>query len=241
MQQLHSLRAPFFDAWYFPEADLLRTYSLFMMCKFPDATKEIDAFATAYRPVHETLDSTLPTMTAQDGWADVRALVDGAPTKLPVKVMHHFLDEDRIHDAISTVDKAEDELERLANASANPFTTRANAWLQQRRDELIRIEGQRVLDRANAARNELADYLHNVDITKLDMMTYETQLYERAAATGELQFGDPVGKLRKLRKQRGTRVWPYEGEYWADEIGYYVYDARPDCHEGLQGGGTTGK
>jgi hypothetical protein len=79
--------------------------------------------------------------------------------------------------------------------------------------------------------------LDNVEITKLDILNFEQQLYEKAAATGKLDYGDRIGELRKARKQRGTRVWPYEGEFWADELGYYRYDVRPDCPESMAVGG----
>ena len=47
-------------------------------------------------------------------------------------------------------------------------------------------------------------------------------MYEKAAATGELDFGDKIGKLRNIRKnKRGSRVWPFQGEFWADEINNY--------------------
>ncbi len=234
LAQLHTLDTPYFEAWYLPEADLLRTYSLFMMCKFPQATKEIDAFAARWSPTRDALTSSIAGTSRQQAWDDVKALDEGKATKLPTEVLQRFAKEDRIHDAFATVAKADDELGRLQAASASPFAAQARDWLTQRRAEIIDIEGQRVLDSAERARAQLADMLNNVDITRLDMMQFETQLYERAAVTGTLEFGDPIGKLRKLRKQRGTRVWPYEGEIWADELGWYVYDARPDCPEGLQ-------
>lgn len=241
LSQLHSLDTPFFDDWYFPEADLLRTYSLFMLCKFPDATKSVDAFAAAYRPVHDDLAQAVPAMSPADAWNDVGELLEGGTTRLPTKVVRSFLYEDRISDKRDTVAKADDELGRLKNVSASPFAARASEWLSERRDTLVREEGERILAQASAARDQLSDMLYNVDITKLDMMQYETLLLEQAANTGKLDFGDPIGKLRKLRKVRNTRVWPYQGEEWADEVGYYVYDVRPDCPEGLQGGGTSGR
>jgi len=69
-------------------------------------------------------------------------------------------------------------------------------------------------------------------------MEYETRLYEQAGATGQLEFGDPIGRLRKLRKRKNTRVWAFEGEYWADEVGYYRVVTRPDCPESLRAGGS---
>jgi tetratricopeptide (TPR) repeat protein len=53
LTQTHS--SPFLDKAYFPEAELLRVYALFMMCKFPQASKEIEAFTTQYTGTLETL------------------------------------------------------------------------------------------------------------------------------------------------------------------------------------------
>lgn len=224
---------PFFEGWYFPEAALLRTYALFLMCKFPSANREIDAFTTQYKPVREELDRTLSGMSPEDAWEDVLAYRAGKDTKLPAMILRPYAWEDRIAGAIESVRSADDELERLKNVSANVYAQRAREILKERKREIIETEGKRVLARANAQRDELAQMLDNVQITKLDIMQYETQLYEQASATGKLDYGDRIGQLRKLRKQKGTRVWPYEGEVWADELGYYRYDARPDCPQSL--------
>jgi tetratricopeptide (TPR) repeat protein len=233
---LENHASPFFEGWYFPEASMLRTYSLFLLCKFPAATESIDGFTAHYGPVREELDRTLAAMTPEEAWADVRAFLRDEPTRLPAMVLRPYRAEDRINGALQSIEKAEEELGRLQNASANPFTERANARLKARRDAIVQAEGERVLAQARVRRDELQGYLDNVQITKLDMMSYETQLYEKAAATGALEFGDRIGELRKLRKAKGTRVWPFQDEYWADELGYYRYDVRPDCPAGMAAG-----
>ena len=60
LARLHSLQSPFFgDDWYFAEADLLRIYALFMMCKFPDASDRADVFAEKYEPIADELARSL--------------------------------------------------------------------------------------------------------------------------------------------------------------------------------------
>jgi Flp pilus assembly protein TadD len=231
--QLHNLRTNFFTDWYFPEADLLQTYSLFLMCKFPDATKSVEAFAEAYTPIKIQLDSALATATPDVAWADVNAHLEARSTKLPTKVLTGYASEDRITNAIDTVARADDEITRLGYVSASPFAAQAKIWLQNRRDQIVQIEGARIIENARSAKTQLDAMLYNVDITKLDMMQYEADLYSQASNTGKLNFGDPIGKLRRMSKKRGVRVWPYEGEEWGDELGYYRYDARPDCPAGL--------
>ena len=77
---------------------------------------------------------------------------------------------------------------------------------------------------------ELSEMLANSDVTKLDLMQMESRLYERASFTGKL----PEAKRRVKRKVRARvteRLWDWQGEYWADEIGYYKIDSKPECPE----------
>jgi tetratricopeptide (TPR) repeat protein len=224
--------SPFFRERYFnPEADMLRAYSYFLMCKFKDATAEIEAFEQRYRPLQDELAATMTSYDTDAGWEDALALTEGRETTLPEGVIREFRNDERLLGAIQAVQKADDELSRLANVSANVFASRAQQALRERRDAIRRDEGQRFVDAGADARDQLKGMLADVQITKLDMMQYETSQLERAARTGAIDEGDRIGQLRELRKTRGTRVWPFQGEYWADEVGYYQVRARPDCAE----------
>lgn len=232
--------SPFFDGWYFPEADLLRAYGEFMMCKFADASKSMDGFVARYTPVKAELDATLASMDANAGWADGVAIQDGKPTKLPAMILRDFAIEDRFSESRKAVASADDELSRMNALDANAIGPRAKGWVQARRDAIVTAEGDRVLGRARHAQSELADMLQGIEITRLDLLNLETQMYERAAATGQLDYGDKIGKLRELRRtRRDQRIWPFNGEFWADELGWYVIDARPDCPDAMaQGPGS---
>lgn len=226
--------SPFYRDFYHPEADLLRSYSLFLMCKFKDATAEIDAFNERYQPLKDELDGKLASYDAMAGWNDGVALIKGEDTTVPSSVIRTFAKDERFRGAVDTVEKAEEEIARLQGQSASPFANRAIKTLRSRQANIKKEEGARIVAKATKARDELKDMLSNLKITKLDMMQFETMQLEQAAQTGELDTGDRVGKLRKLRAKPGTRLWPWQGEYWADEVGYYNVVSRPDCPDKLR-------
>jgi len=230
---LHTHQSPFFDEWHFPEADLLRAYALFLMCKFPEASARIDRFVNTYQPQKTTMDSVLTTITPREAYEDARRARDGQDTRLPIGVLRSFTWEDRFGETVQSVDTAEAEIKRLLGQSGQAFGVRANQWLAERRDVRKAAAGDRVIAQAKRARDEVTEMLTGVEITRLDLLNFETQLYEQASQTGTLDIGDKVGKLRKMRKRRGSWVWPFEGEYWADELGWYRVDARPDCPTGM--------
>ena len=234
---LHTHDTPFFDGWYWPEADLLRAYALFTLCKFGSATAEINEFVETYTPVSEALGSQLGALDEAAAFADARTFVEGGTPKLPPMMLRDFRHDDRFAEAVAGTDKAKEELAKLAKMTDRPFVRAAREWVTDRRDERVAEEGARVLDRARKARAELSQTLQAAEITRVDMLQMQAEMYERATETGKLDFGDQIGKLRNLRKARkGYRVWPYQGEVWADELGWFTVDARADCPESLAEG-----
>ena len=231
LTQTHS--SPFLDEAYFPEAELLRVYALFMMCKFPQASKEIEAFTTQYTGTLETLRAQ-SNRPAEDLFAAMATAVDD-PNKsdLPSMVKTPFVHETRFLDRLHAIANADEEIERLDAVKENTFAQACTRWVEARKADVIRTEGNRIHDQVGAMEMGLANYLDNVQVSKLDIMQMETRLYEQAANLGAMP--EPPRKVsRSLRLERGYLYWPWEGEYWADEVGYYRVDAKPDCPAALK-------
>lgn len=234
LAMLFTHETPFFEDLFYPEADLLRAYGLFLMCKFPDATKEMNRFAEKYDPMQTELRGL--ALTPNEAFEDVRSYLGGQTTRIPGYILRPFQHEQRIADAVSAVALAYDELSRVSKAPGRSGEVAKDLVIAQR-DARIAQEGQRVLARLDAAKEDLASMLQGIEITRIDLLSLEAQMYERAAATGTLDYGAEVDRLRELsRNKRGFRVWPWQGEYWADEVGWYVFKAQPDCPESLARG-----
>ncbi len=223
--------SPYFADQYYPEAAMLRLYALFLLCKFPAASAQLEAFQTQYRPQLQDLNGVL-SMTPEMVFDAIRKHLDGNDSGLPATVTTVFQNEDRIKDSITAVSNAEAETNRLRNVSANTFAQSAMDWVSARRDALIKAEGERILKRVRRMSDDLNELLSNSDVTKLDLMQMESRLYERASYTGKI----PDAKRRVKRKTRASateRIWDWQGEYWADEVGYYKIDTDPECPEDM--------
>ncbi|HMV69576.1 MAG TPA: hypothetical protein PKA64_22230, partial [Myxococcota bacterium] len=227
--------SPFFNDWYFPEAELLRAQSLFLMCKFPDTKTTIDFFETRYKPTLDGLRQGLGQLDAKGAFTDAKAMVEGNTTKLPADVLRRFTWDGRLADAVEAIGAADADLVKLDRLASSPYSARPKALLQARRDARVAEEGGRVLGIARDAEADLADMLTGIELTRVDILTYEARLYEQAAALGGLPEEEDMAALRKEQTRKGKRMWPFEGEYWADELGWYRVTARPDCPPDLRG------
>ena len=127
---------------------------------------------------------------------------------------------------------AEDEKKRLMNVAANPFSGWASDEVEKRRVFLVNSEGRRIQARAKRMADELSQMMDDVEISKLDMMDFERRLFQAASARGDmLETRDTVKRTKRVRDTE--RYWPWEGEYWADEVGYYRINSKPDCPQGM--------
>ncbi|MFZ5477184.1 MAG: tetratricopeptide repeat protein [Myxococcota bacterium] len=225
---LYSLHTPFFADWYLPEADLLRIYSMFLMCKFPEADKEIGAFRAYWAPIHADLKAW-GGKSDRENFDLVRTYLDTGDTgPLPKMILRPWGDEERIVAAITAYESAEDEMKRMKGAAANPFTEKAKEWVQARMDELVKDEGSRIRERIAAQEEQVGQMLADTEIFGLDILRMKTQLFEQAANIGKMPTAERNVK-REDRLRKGWREWPFEGEIWADELGYYRVTAEPEC------------
>ena len=224
---LHTLNTPFFQDEGYAEAELLRIYGMVMLCKFNEANKGIDAFAPRFSSQQETL-AELSTYSPADLFNMVRDEISNKPTKLPNTVSRRYIEEDRIIDAIKSVTSAENEAQRLTSVSGSNFSETITTWVQDRKESIIQQEGQRIKEDLQNQAESLQRQMISLEISKLDILDMETQMLNRAAQTGKME--DAKRQVRRNKRIRsGELVWEYDGEMWADEVGYYRVNTKSEC------------
>lgn len=224
--------APWFESHYLPEAHLLQTYSLFLLCKFPTANEEIEAFRSKYLAVNAQLEAALMRSDNASIFKQTAGLRRSERTDIPAQMLVPYLTENRFLKAANAVEKAEEDLQRLRNVSANPFSAVVMDWVKARRDSLIDSEGARIKTFLQFQANALGTMLADTEIARLDILRLETKLYEQAATLGEMEKAKRLAQ-RKMRVPRGHQRWAFQGEYWADELGYFRVTAQPVCPSSL--------
>jgi tetratricopeptide (TPR) repeat protein len=232
---LQTHTTPYFDSWYFPEAFLLRTYGLFLLCKFPEASRQIDEFQAQYQPVHDELRAGLASMDEAGAFAAVSAHLGGEQPAVPGRLLETYRNDETIAAAQRAVANIDSELSNLGGFSSNAWGAFAVETLTERRETLITEQGSRIRSRLQDQATQLETMLNDTEITKLDMLRLERKLYEQASLTGEMADARSLAQ-RKPRIRKGQRYWPYDGEIWADELGYYRANVKAECPAGLASG-----
>jgi len=152
-------------------------------------------------------------------------------------VLRNYRNEARFAAALNAAAHADDEMERLRNVAANPFAAQVSRWVAGRRQDIIQVEGERVLSTLKRRTEELGGMLTSAEMSKLDMLQMEARLYTMAAQAGKVPDADRQIQRRE-RVRKGFLWWPWEGEYWQDELGFYRVSALAECPTGLRAAST---
>ena len=223
---LHTLQSPFFEDEPYAEGELLRIYGMVMLCKFNEANKGIDNFEVRFGP-HQQEYANVAQNSPADLFKAVQDAKKGNDTIVPEPLMRRYLEEDRMTDALKSVAMADAELIQLKSregASSTWMTSR----LESRKSAIVEAEGLRISKDLQTKADQLQSQITSLQISKLDILDMETQMLNRAAETGKME--ETKRQVRREKRIRsGEMVWEYQGEYWADEAGYYRLNTKSDC------------
>lgn len=236
---LHTLNSPFFAHVWQPEARLLEAQILFQLCRFVDGSARLKDIRITLTSARDALKRLL----SGDFQADAALLTEGErwhlsgqvpetaglPTGLLSDWLNHPQWQAMVQDTAS-LQQTRAMLERLGNALSAGQRAQLDAWIGAAQTAR-HAEAARTLRKALRGELEALDgYLRQAALFEVDFLTAEKELYE-AAAVGRVPYRTRQAILKKAPSLREGRVWPYEGEVWADELGYYRGIAQPECPE----------
>ena len=297
---LFTLGTPYFTAEHYPEAQLLRVYSLFMLCKFTEAEKHMAVFEAQYTPHREQLQelrtksksdlffemASLFTVPSDSGsttgnktqdteelpkdqeeeYIDLRArsiqintmkdaasgkikevttevqdttdsLISKIPQRedwknetpsssLPRLLTRHFEHDEWFAGSVRAVAQIENELERISKYP--DLQAKYAPILQTQKYSIIEKQGSRIEMKVQQLSNEIEQMLKALQFTRLDITDKRQEQLRMASQTGYMPEVRELAN-RKQRTARNKHVWPYQGEIWADELGYYKANVIAQC------------
>ncbi len=238
LSHLQTVDSPFYDGTYHPDATLLRILLYYYLCKYIDGQTMLNDFTDKHHPLAKELEAAVqqagkdPTglFKALYAWKSSRT---EAGIKLPEPVKQLFeTDEDlvRVGDYIAGIDRELNVTESLATGwEKSKLRTALEGGLRARRQEATDAKGDAVLKKLRGMLSTLQGHLGNAELYKVEMITAEKNLYD-AAFQGRL--------LEKIANRPvdpdvpdGYRFWAFQGEYWADELGWYEVNTINECLE----------
>jgi len=235
---LITLQSPYFVDEYFPESYVLKAIVYYENCRYPEARQVLEQFSSIYGPVYEEIVRITSTPRTPDAWyglvRDAATRPGGAATRKILKVAFSDQNVRRLAESVG-------ELEREMDVG-----------LGRRRPEFRQSGlGKELVEKLRADRAGLVDELGARTRAKLEYerdglrqllaqalrIQIEVTRKEREALEGSLAKGSQVEVVRDLKYSHAVSdehlYWPYEGEFWRDELGTYSYTLTKGCKDRL--------
>lgn len=238
---LLTLQSPYFRDEWFPESWILKAVIYYENCRYPEARAILDEF----RAGHEDLYRELRRMTAAGTQPaalyatleDVRrnGAARGALQRRITKVALTDRAVRQLDDTILEVEREAARLDRQGGELRQAFRESAlghdlRERLRRERARLVDEAGARARARLEYERDALRDLLEQALRIKIEVARNEREALEVA-----LHRGEPVDVVRAYRYSVAVsdehQYWPYDGEFWRDELGTYTYTLTKGCRD----------
>ncbi|MFL5311450.1 MAG: hypothetical protein ACJ79H_13445 [Myxococcales bacterium] len=229
---LLTLHAPFFQGRYFPESHVLKALVLYENCRYADARRALDEFEARYRPVHDGLAEGLQLMpTAQSA---VEALASGGQAllaQLPAPArpdVARLLSTPELTLSLRQVASMARELDSIdARGPAFRGSALVSAVIPQARSarlDLVQRTGDRVRGALASERGELRELLGQSLRLGFEIAGREKDLAAAPASSAAVSQRRPPTQV-----DDDEEMWPFQGEYWRDELGSYRFHLGDRC------------
>lgn len=243
--RLVTYKAPALSWFHDSEVEMLRAISFLQMCIYDDVDKEANAFMRKYGKVGEEMKAMLEK-SADGSTRSLVALFQRGVEAMKAKiqsedpmnqVLDRFVRSPYFVQLAYTGEKVRKEyayLNRIGDAGRRGlggFLRDALLWRWQTAQE---IGGIFVRDRLSTEYKNLLANVSTIDIVKLEMLRRAKARAE--AITNAVNEGSDVwgnkkkGSLGRPYTRSDQYFWDFNGEFWADELGDYVFALRPECY-----------
>jgi len=239
---LVTLSSPFFRDEYFPEALLLKAVVYYENCRYRESSAILQEFERRYRPVYDELNRLVQKdMEASQYYqvlADVQAKVRTAPAQGTDAILERVLKLALTDRELKNTNDAILEVEKETDLIAGRGTAFRTSDLARHLQERLTKERQQLVTRAGVmARGKLELELANLRtlLGNAERIKFETTGKEKEFLEEQLQAGGRKAIVKQYRYSVAVAddqlYWPFQGEYWRDELGTYEYTLTKGCVE----------
>jgi tetratricopeptide (TPR) repeat protein len=223
---VHTLYSPYFENSFYPEALVLKAVTFFVNCQVDNADATVAQFHDRYDPVKQELDAVL--RNHQDNASffeflkEVRSnQADLSPRVRPI--VSTALSDRTVLQHLEYVSLLDEEEAKLAKSSDSFRSSAVGEKILQdaalAKSFAVDQAGDLARGRYGRLIRELQDLSNQVDTVELEIATFR-----RGQIDQELQQQMSLAKQSKggeVKVDEEHQLWPFDGEWWRDELGFY--------------------
>ncbi|WP_133621831.1 hypothetical protein [Bradymonas sediminis] len=232
---LHSLNSPFFADAYFPEGPILSAVIYFYNCKYPRVRSVLSDFDYYYAPLKDEVQSVIlqyEDPTEIFDW--IRSLQKGEVDFDPqvYRILSAALSDAEVTRTFDLVDTIESETEKIGTMPEAWVSSELGSSLVQESELALSFARNNAGTLAGARLERVVRELEEL-IQQKDEIQFEVARAEQGVIQADIRAGMSVGgnvtASDRVQVSDEELYWTFDGEYWRDELGFYVFNMNSEC------------
>lgn len=235
---IHTIQSPYFPGSFYPEGEILKAVIYFSNCNYDAATTVVARFNKRYVPIQEELQKVLARfkgeqqtepffkflLSVRDGTADLPPIISG--------IVKESMSDRQLLRGIEYVRVLDEEMARFQQTTpafrSSALGNQVSEVLKIARDLAVQDAGDLARSRYQRNLEELAEHLRNGEKILIDITAAQRNELDQAIAQNQVNQQD--SKIFGIVKpDEEHMLWPFDGEYWRDELGFYRQVVESAC------------
>jgi hypothetical protein len=231
---IHTLNSPYFTGAYYPEALVLKAVVFFSNCQMENASAVVGQYHEKYDPIRMKLEEILAKYQDNAAFFEFLKKVREGSADLPPEVraiVESALSDRQVVANLEYVALLEQEEKKLQKGAVQFRNSSLGGRILQdilvAKSFAIDQTGDLAKGRYNRLIAEMQDLANQVDTVEIEILNYM-----RGQLSAELQDQQTIaGQSTGGRVEVDSEhvVWPFDGEYWRDELGFYRQEVTYKC------------
>ncbi len=227
--KLISYKAPVFDFVFKPEVEVLKALTYLKMCLYQDAKKTVDDFYDELLKPSRDLRSHL--LTHGKDYRYYYGLMSdhegSKPAPLPIieSILRSIRKDAAFLEMKSAITAAIEEYNRLQKRSSGRMEAAQIRNLKTLMEEYRSTLGAYVRAGLVSKYAELYSAFEDMSYIKLEVLAQRKEKLYQSDSVGGAKRGD----VKYIERNDKQYFWTFNGEFWADELGDYVFALRSEC------------
>ncbi len=234
---IHSIVSPYFETEFYPEAYILKAVIYFNRCNYDRSQEAINEFNAIYPDLRKEVDSALAKYPDNAQFYDYILKIKSGEAGLSERAQNAAagaLADRSLLKNIEWVNELDRELKAIDKADPAWKSTAVAGNILQ---DLTLQKSLAANDAGQLARNRLQRLSSEIqDLMKQSIKIEIEALNGLKGALTAGVAGEQAQSLNPNAKNYNTIViddehqqWPFKGEYWKDELGYYRFKVANKC------------
>lgn len=242
LSNFQSLHSTYYEDTYIPESLLLRSIIYLYICKYDEMEKVLTLFETQYNPIRTQLNAFLRANNSSATFYNeleraqkiVKSEDDKRKLRVPFMVLRHVMNEGDVKRNFQYLAKLGEEKKLIEENVAL-----RNSSLGQYSSKILtnRVKNTKLTigDMAKAhllnIRMELRDLNEQASFIRYEMINGQKESVKKRLAGKDLPGAINENVDKTFYVENGYEYYPFQGEYWLDEVGNYHYLGQQSCEE----------